>query len=221
MCCRRRGWRGGTSRHLPQTTPPCGMTTMWQLMLPRQQPWLSQPPAKQATPCGSRKGGNASQLPLRILSCACAKLPIPPAWCNPSSHAPTSTRRRCSMAGTMKQSPSTVIESSAWTVEIPHGFVPRGWWLTLMSPGLVLLLTLCYLKWVALLRLNAPSLAGTDHLRMLPGRKGNFARRSLRVHGACTSPTTVMHSFKCSCLSPRPSSAILLCGHQPKPMSSG
>ena len=48
MCCRHHGWRGGTSRHLPQTTPPCGMTTMLQLMLPRQQPWLSQPPAKHA-----------------------------------------------------------------------------------------------------------------------------------------------------------------------------
>ena len=92
---------------------------------------------------------------------------------------------------------------------------------TQMSPGLVLLQTLCYLKRVALLRLNASSLAETDHLRMFPGRKGNFAWKSLRVRGACTSPTTTMHSFKCSCLSPRPSSAILLCGHQAKPMCSG
>ena len=52
-----------------------------------------------------------------------------------------------------------------------------------MSPGLVLLQMLRYLKRVALLRLNAPSLAETDHLRMLPGRKGNFAWRSLRVRG--------------------------------------
>ena len=36
MCCRHHGWRGGTSRHLPQTTLPCGMTTMLQLMLHRQ-----------------------------------------------------------------------------------------------------------------------------------------------------------------------------------------
>ena len=174
MCCRHHGWRGGTSRQLPQTTLPCDMTTMLQLMLPRQQPWLLQPLAKQATPCGSRKGGNASQLPLPILSCACAELPMPPAWCNPSSHAPTSTRRRCSMAGTMKQWPLTLIECSAWTVEIPHGFGPRGWWLSLVSPGLVLHRTLCCLKRVALLRLNAPSLAEIDRLRMLPRRKGDL-----------------------------------------------
>ena len=172
MYCRHHGWRGGTSRQLPQMTPPCGMTRMLQLMLPRQQPWLSQPPAKQATPCGSRKGGNTSQLPLRILAWACAKLPTTPAWCSLSSRAPTTTQRWCSMAGTMKPSPSTLIECSAWTVDIPHGFVPWGWWLTLMSPGLVLLQTLCYMKRVALLRLNAHSLAETNHLRMLPGERG-------------------------------------------------